>query len=73
LNGEHGAGLDRFTVEVDRTTAALAGVATYMRAGQGKLIAQKISKQCPLFNINFFLHAIDCQANFHSNYTPVDN
>jgi hypothetical protein len=73
LNGEHGAGLDRFTIEVDRTTAALAGVATQMGAGQGKLIAQKISKQCSLFDINFPLHTIDCQTNFHSNYTPIDN
>ena len=42
---EHGAGLDRASVDMDDAGAALRGVAADMRAGQAEILAQELHQQ----------------------------
>ena len=45
LNRQHNAGANRFAVEMDRTGAAHAMLAANMRAGQSKILTQKVRQQ----------------------------
>ena len=50
LHREHGAGLDRLAVQVDRAGPALAGVAADVRPGQAQRFAQIMDEQHARFD-----------------------
>ncbi len=50
LDREHRTRFDGLTVQMDRAATALAGVATDVGSGKTERIAQRISKQRPVFN-----------------------
>ena len=45
LHGEHGAGLDRHAVDVDRAGAAVRGFAADVRPGVREPLAQRVDQQ----------------------------
>ena len=61
LSDQHGAGFHRPAIDMDDAGAALAGVASDMRAGESEMVAQEMDKQRSVFDIAGDRLAIDCQ------------
>src|SRR3546814_5203559 len=45
LGGQHGAGLDAATIDMDDAGAALAGVAAHMGAGHAENVSQRLDQK----------------------------
>jgi hypothetical protein len=63
LDGKHRARLDCLSVKDDGASAAVAGVASNVRAGQPQRFANEVNKQKPGFYVGFPLLAIDFEVN----------
>jgi hypothetical protein len=63
LDGKHRARLDYLSVKDDGASAAVAGIASNVRAGQTERVANEVNKQKPGFYIGFPLLAIDFEVN----------
>jgi hypothetical protein len=59
LHRQNRAGFYRSIIKVDRAGAALAGIATHVRAGQTQLFAQKINQQGSRLDLGLMLYSID--------------
>src|SRR5947208_11545090 len=62
-DGEHRAGFDGMAVDIDRTGAALRGVATDVRSGQTEIIPQQMDQQLAWFDRNNVAHAVDVDCH----------
>src|SRR3546814_15280833 len=51
LGGQHGAGLDAATIDMDDAGAALAGVAAHMGAGHAENVSQRLDQKRARFDI----------------------
>ena len=61
LKREHRTGFDRMPIEQHSATAALAGVAAHMRAGQTQRLAQHIGQEHARLDLQLMRLAIDSQ------------
>jgi hypothetical protein len=65
LHGKDGAGFYRAPIEMHRTRAALAGVATDMGSGERELLAKEINQECSWFDHGIVLDTVDGDADRH--------
>jgi hypothetical protein len=64
LDREDGTGLHRLAVEIDRTGAAVAGLASDMGAGHVELLAQEMDQQGTGLDFGLDRLAVDGQRYF---------
>ena len=65
LHGEHGAALDRFTVQMDRARTARRGVAADVRAGETGLLTDEVHEQRARLDIVRMRRSVDGDGDFH--------
>ena len=63
LHGKHRARLDRLSVENDGASAAIAGIAADVRAGEPQHLPDEMNQEQPGFDIGLSLTAIDLDVN----------
>ena len=59
LTDEHGAGFHRLAVDIDGAGAAMARLATDMRAGEFQMLPEKMDQECARFGKLFDLLSVD--------------
>jgi hypothetical protein len=59
LDGKHGAGLHRLSVEENGAGAAVGGVAANVRPGQPEIFPKEVHQQQARFHFSLVLHSID--------------
>jgi hypothetical protein len=70
LHREHGAGFHRLAIHMHDAGAALAGVATHMRAGQANLVAQQLDQQGAFLDSNRLTLAVNRQCHLRHVSSP---
>src|SRR5215475_7675969 len=73
LDRKKSAGLDRLTVEMNRASAAVTGIAPDMSPGQAEDIAYAMNKQKTWLDIGFYIGAVHLDANLllrHRYFPP---
>src|SRR5256885_16464541 len=63
LDRKEGAGLDRLSVQMDRASAAVGGIAPNMSPGQVEDVADAMNEEEPRLHIGFHIGAVHFDAN----------
>src|SRR4051812_1730379 len=70
LGGEEGAAFDGHAIDMHHASAALAGVAADMSAGQAKLLAQEIDQKGAVLGLSLHRLAVHSECN-HPHRTTI--
>ena len=73
LDSEHGAGFDRFPVDIDRACPAVASLTADVCPGQMKVLTDEMDQERPGLDISRYLLPVDCHRDFHKEVPFVES